>query len=172
MKARFDWHLAKPFEPSRVLDVVRSPRASAGISLRTVTFLVDRSEYALPKLQTSAYDFALIDGRHGFPAPFMDWFYIAERLRRGGIVLVDDSWIWTCDVLVRFLDATPGWRRCASLPTSAAFLKVRNDAQHAEWVDQPFVYWQSPAARFFSSGACVTHAGAGESRRVDRGSRR
>jgi hypothetical protein len=35
----------------------------------------------------------------------------------------------------------------AALPTSAAFRKERNDAQHAEWVDQPFVYWQSPAAR-------------------------
>jgi hypothetical protein len=35
----------------------------------------------------------------------MDWFYIAERLGRGGIVLADDTWIWTCDVLARFLAA-------------------------------------------------------------------
>jgi hypothetical protein len=129
--------------------------ASAGISLRSVTFVLNRSEYALPKLHTASYDFALIDGRHGFPAPFIDWFYIADRLRRRGVVLVDDTWIWTCDVLVRFLDANPGWRRCADLPTSAAFVKERNSAQHAEWVDQPFVYWQSPAARFYPSGTCV-----------------
>ena len=77
--------------------------ASVGISLRSVTFVLDRSEYALPRLHRAAYDFALIDGRHGFPAPFIDWFYIADRLRRGGVVLVDDTWIWTCDVLVRFL---------------------------------------------------------------------
>lgn len=137
----------------RVVQRIHRYCTSAGISLRTVRFVVDRSEYALPKLQTCAYDFALIDGRHGFPAPFIDWFYIAGRLRRGGIVLVDDTWIWTCDVLVRFLDATSGWRRCASLPTSAAFLKERNDAQHAEWNNQPFVYWQSPAARFYAPGA-------------------
>jgi hypothetical protein len=129
--------------------------ASAGISLRSVRFVLDRSEYALPKLQRATYDFALIDGRHGFPAPFIDWFYMADRLRRGGVVLVDDTWIWTCDVLARFLDANPGWRRCGDLPTSAAFLKERNTAQHAEWVDQPFVYWQSPAARFYPSGTCV-----------------
>jgi hypothetical protein len=139
----------------RVVRRIRRYCASAGISLRTVRFVVGRSEYALPTLQRFGYDFALIDGRHGFPAPFIDWFYIADRLRRGGVVLVDDTWIWTCDVLVRFLDANPGWRRCGDLPTSAAFLKERNNAQHAEWVDQPFVYWQSTAARFYPSGTCV-----------------
>jgi hypothetical protein len=126
--------------------------ASVGVSLDTVTFVVERSEYALPRLRTSAYDFALIDGRHGFPAPFMDWFYIAGRLRRGGVVLIDDTWIWTCDVLARFLDDSPGWRRCEDLPVSAAFLKEEDDVQHAEWVDQPFVYRQSPAARFYPEG--------------------
>jgi hypothetical protein len=140
--------------------------ASVGISLRSVTFVLDRSEYALPRLHRAAYDFALIDGRHGFPAPFIDWFYIADRLRRGGVVLVDDTWIWTCDVLVRFLDANPGWRRCGDLPTSAAFLKERNNAQHAEWVDQPFVYWQSPAARFYPSGTCVKVPTASRSART------
>ena len=128
---------------------IRHYCASVGVSLETVTFLVGRSEYTLPRLERSAYDFALIDGRHGFPAPFIDWFYIADRLRCGGVVLVDDTWIWTCDVLARFLDATPGWRRCGTLPNAAAFLKECNDAQHAEWVDQPFVYCQSPAARFY-----------------------
>jgi hypothetical protein len=120
-----------------------------------VRFILDRSEHALPRLDTAGYDLALIDGRHGFPAPFIDWFYIAERLRRGGTVVVDDTWIWTCDVLVRFLDANPGWRRCASLPTSVVFCKEGDDAQQAEWVDQPFVYWQSPAARFYPAGATL-----------------
>lgn len=128
---------------------IRRYCANVGVSLDSITFLVGRSEYALPGLHTSVYDFALIDGRHGFPAPFIDWFYIADRLRHEGILLVDDTWIWTCDVLTRFLDATPGWRRCGTLPHSAAFLKERDDAHHAEWVDQPFVYSQSPAARFF-----------------------
>jgi hypothetical protein len=137
----------------RVVRRIHRYCASMGVSLRTVHFCVDRSEYVLPRLAIGDYDFALIDGRHGFPAPFLDWFYIADRLRRGGIVLIDDTWIWTCDVLIRFLDAMPGWRRCAALPTSAAFVKERNDGQHAEWVDQPFVYRQSPAARFYPRGS-------------------
>ena len=28
--------------------------------------------------------------------------------------------VWTCEVLASFLDATPGWRRFAELPTAAA----------------------------------------------------
>jgi predicted O-methyltransferase YrrM len=119
------------------------------VSLRNIDFVVERSEFALPGLAACGYDVALIDGRHGFPAPFIDWFYISNRLRRGGVVLLDDTWIWTGKVLADFLDATPGWRRCAALPNSAAFVKECDGAEHAEWVEQPFVYEQSPAARFY-----------------------
>ena len=122
---------------------------AADVPLDTVTFVVDRSEYALPRLRATDYAFALIDGRHGFPAPFMDWFYLSDRLRTGGIVLLDDTWIWTCHVLARFLEAAPGWDKCSDLPNSVAFVK-RRDIHHAEWVDQPFVYDQSPASRFYA----------------------
>ncbi len=120
-----------------------------GISLGDVNFVVGRSEFALPELRTTNYDLALIDGRHGFPAPFLDWFYLATLLRRGGVLLIDDTWIWTGRILADFLDGTPGWRRCAVLPNAAAFVKERDGAQHAEWVEQPFVYERSPAGRFY-----------------------
>lgn len=134
--------------------VVRRLRAycqATGVSLDTVDFILRRSEDALPRLKRRGYDLALIDGRHGFPAPFIDWFYIADRLHQGGIVLLDDTLIWTWQVRASFLNATPGWRRCAELPTSAAFLKEYDGAQHADWNHQPFVYQQSPAARFYAS---------------------
>jgi Methyltransferase domain len=133
----------------RVVRRIRRYCASRGVSLQTVSFVIDRSEYVLPRLPLIPYDFALIDGRHGFPAPFIDWFYIADRLRNGGVVLIDDTWIWTCDVLMRFLEANAGWSRWAALPNSVAFLKERCDAHHAEWVNQPFVYQQSAAAEFY-----------------------
>lgn len=116
----------------RVIARIQCYCASAEVSLETVTFVPSRSEYALPRLPPSPYDFALIDGRHGFPAPFMEWVYIADRLRQGSIILVDDTWIWTCHVLARFLDASPGWQRCGALPNSAAFRKEDVEAQHAE----------------------------------------
>jgi hypothetical protein len=144
----------------QVVRRIRRYCASVGLSLQSVDFVLDRSEYVLPRLKTAGYDFALIDGRHGFPAPFIDWFYIANRLRRGGLLLIDDTWIWTCDVLARFLDATPGWQRCAALPHSVVFLKEDGDAQHAEWVDQPFVYRKSPAARFYPPGSAIRESSA------------
>jgi hypothetical protein len=75
----------------RVVRRIRRYCASSDISLGTVRFVIGRSEYALPRLNRFGYDFALIDGRHGFPAPFVDWFYLADRLRRRGVVLVDDT---------------------------------------------------------------------------------
>ena len=42
------------------------------------------------------------------------------------------TWIWTGEALARFLDATPGRRRYAELPTSAVCLKQSGDAQHAD----------------------------------------
>jgi hypothetical protein len=101
----------------RVVRRIRKYCHAAGISLGIIDFVLKPSEYALPRLQTRGYDLALIDGRHRFPAPFIDWFYIADRLRQGRVVLLDDTWIWTCEVLAR--------------------------------VHQPFVYQQSPPARFY-----------------------
>src|SRR5687767_12960014 len=48
----------------RVVRRIRRYCASMGVSLHTVNFVVDRSEYVLPRLPVVHYDFALIDGRH------------------------------------------------------------------------------------------------------------
>src|SRR6516162_3345179 len=50
-------------------------------------FVVDTSEQALPRMQERDFELALIDGRHGFPQPFLDWYYIAEALKVGGHVV-------------------------------------------------------------------------------------
>src|SRR3989442_10654 len=40
-----------------------------------ITFHVDISEKVLPRLECEPLDLVLIDGRHGFPAPFIDFYY-------------------------------------------------------------------------------------------------
>ncbi len=50
------------------------------ISHSNITFLAEKSEYALPRLEGSDFELALIDGRHGFPTPFIDWFYLSNLL--------------------------------------------------------------------------------------------
>ena len=40
------------------------------ISSAKINFIIDTSEHALPRINEKNFDLALIDGRHGFPAPY------------------------------------------------------------------------------------------------------
>lgn len=110
-----------------------------GVSHEGVSFVVDRSESALPQLKGSQYDLALIDGRHSFPTPFIDWFFLSQMLSPGGIVIVDDLHIWTCDLLRRFLLSASGWHVAEETLRAAAFVKDGECAHEEQWQHQPFV---------------------------------
>lgn len=112
--------------------------AERGIGLSHVSFPPGGSQAVLPALEEGPFDVALIDGGHGFPLPFIDWFYIAARLRIGGALVIDDTQIWTCRVLRDFLREDPAWREIAPLPRGAAFELVAPFA-YSEWVTQPYV---------------------------------
>ncbi len=84
--------------------------AQHAIATRDLEFMLETSEDALPKLPPQeVFDLALIDGRHSFPNPIIDWYYIARVLKIGGLVVIDDLHIWTCELLVNFLRAEPDW---------------------------------------------------------------
>lgn len=77
----------------------------AGIAAEKVTFMVESSDTALPKLPEGAqFDFALIDGNHAFPFPAVDWHYIDLRLKVGGELGVDNTEIRAVYDLCRFLE--------------------------------------------------------------------
>jgi hypothetical protein len=84
--------------------------AQHGISLHHITFLCHRSEVALPRLELADLDLVLIDGCHGFPVPFIDWYYTAQALRVGGTVIIDNTNLWPCRALIRCLRREPEWR--------------------------------------------------------------
>ncbi len=117
-----------------------------GVDDRCVAYIVDRSEQALPRLNLGRIDLALIDGRHGFPAPFIDWYYLAGALNTGGLLIVDDVHIWTGQTLVDFLANERNWKLVTRLPRAAAFEKRGDSLQDKEWTGQPFVYRHSKAA--------------------------
>lgn len=119
---------------------------SVGVDDRSVTFIVDRSEQALPRLHLGDVDVALIDGRHGFPAPFIDWYYLAESLKIGGLLVVDDVDIWTGETLADFLETETDWKLVTRLPRGTVFEKRGATAHNKEWTQQPFVYRRSKAA--------------------------
>jgi Methyltransferase domain len=67
------------------------------IPTANLSFIVGISERVLPQLKDQDFDLVLVDGRHGFPQLFLDWYYAAELLKVGGYVVIDDLHIWVCD---------------------------------------------------------------------------
>ncbi|HEU4324333.1 MAG TPA: class I SAM-dependent methyltransferase [Roseiflexaceae bacterium] len=113
-----------------------------GVSTDKITFIPEASEFALPQLREQKFDVALIDGGHGFPLPFVDWYYIAEMLNINGVIVIDDLHIWTCDVLVQYLHHEPAWECVVENSRAAVFRKVSADYKK-EWDRQMFVLQHS-----------------------------
>jgi hypothetical protein len=135
--------------------------AEAGIDTGSITFCQGRSEDVLPGLERTPLDAVLIDGGHGFPAPFIDWWYAGRRLVPGGTLFVDDTQLWTGAVLRDFLDEQPEWEMVERLPMRAAILRrvaAEDPAKFDEWVHQPYVVRRS-----------WTHGWRGVARRAVRG---
>jgi len=116
--------------------------AARAIALDRVRFLVAPSQDAVPALPQTELDFVLIDGGHGFPVPFLDWFYLGRRLKVGGLVMIDDTHVWTGKVLVDFLEREPGWTRERSYPRTVVF-RMTAPFQARDWSAQPLVAGRS-----------------------------
>jgi predicted O-methyltransferase YrrM len=120
---------------------IRSYCEGHGIDTSNVTFHVSPSERVLPALDLEPLDLVLIDGSHSFPQVFIDWYYVQDALRVGGVLVVDDVHIWTGKVLRDFLAAEPEWaltERWAG--RTVAFRKVADVNTSKDWSDQPFVW--------------------------------
>lgn len=111
-----------------------------GIGLETVRFLTERSENALSDFETAPISLALIDGGHGFPIPFIDWFYLARSLKVGGTVIVDDTQLWTGAVLRDYLKNDNQWTSLEDdLGSRTSAFRLDRPFEAAEWDSQPYV---------------------------------
>jgi len=110
------------------------------VSADRISFHADCSEKVLPALQCEPLDLVLIDGRHGFPAPFIDFYYTVSRLKIGGLLVVDDTWLWTGEVLKQVLLSEPEWHLEADFaPRTVVFRKLAEGTEAKEWTQQEFV---------------------------------
>lgn len=134
------------------VEILRSWAQRKGIDLSGVRFVVGSSDYVLPRLEPTELDFVLIDGSHGFPAPLLDWFYGAGRLRAGGIVVVDDMNLPHVRLgLGVFLEHDPRWEQIYSAGDWTAYVRHSTGSLREEWEAQPFItdelaLWVAPAA--------------------------
>lgn len=128
---------------------VRQWLETHNIPTASLSFEYGLSWDILPTLKAQQLDFAFIDGCHGFPVPFIDFFYFARNLRDGGILGIDDVHLWTGMVLVNFLRKEKNWRELGIFGTTAFFRKVTESQWFEwEWDKQPFVIENSNLPSF------------------------
>jgi hypothetical protein len=107
-----------------------------------VQFIVGSSVDVLPGLALPPLDLVMIDGGHGFPVPFVDWCYLAPRLKPGGLLIIDDVWLWTGAVLGDFLRAEWQWELVRTFGKAVAFRKL-GDPVINDWGGQPYLMARS-----------------------------
>ena len=102
--------------------------------------LADKSQNVLPGLLCEPLDFVLIDGDHAFPGPFIDWYYVADKVKAGGYIAVDDTQLITGKILRDFLSQEEGrWILAAEIGKTAIFKRVsERPVIGLNWMDQPF----------------------------------
>ena len=111
-----------------------------GIPTDQIDFIAEPSQKVLPALDLPPLDLVLIDGGHGFPTPYLDWFYTTGRLKKGGFLIVDDVWLWSCEILRDFLNEQPEWELVDEYDErTAIFRKLEHGSEWLEWTQQPRV---------------------------------
>ncbi|MBV8715832.1 MAG: class I SAM-dependent methyltransferase [Chloroflexi bacterium] len=82
-----------------------------GIPRSKVTFVVESSDTALPKLAPpEKFDFAYIDGEHGYPFAALDWHFIDKHLKVGGIIGFDNVEVPSVHNHIEFLELNRTYR--------------------------------------------------------------
>ncbi len=121
--------------------MIRKYAAEKKISLLHHRFINELSEEALPKLLlNNPLNFILIDGKHAFPWPFIDWFYSVVHLRKNGILMVDDTHLLSGKILCDFMKKDPNWEFLEILDgRTEIFRKTTDDVRNVAWHMQPFL---------------------------------
>lgn len=110
------------------------------ISLNRVEFVIERSDSYLPRCERKDLDLVLIDGKHAFPWPIIDWFYTADKLKQGGILVLDDLQMSSVAILRDFILEDPGWRLERSLGKRALAVRKTSESAHdVAWHMQPYI---------------------------------
>jgi hypothetical protein len=108
---------------------IRAWCAENGISTARVEFLAASSDTALAGSWTpDALDLVLVDGAHLFPFPVLDWFFTARRLRVWGRMVLDDAFLPSVNMVVRFLRSSQSWDFEGALSyRTVCFRKIDDD---------------------------------------------
>jgi predicted O-methyltransferase YrrM len=110
-----------------------------GISLEKVNFLPQFSWQALPQFTPESFDVALVDGCHGVPMVQVDFFYTSLALKVGGVLVLDDVYLWPVHDLLEFLKQEPAWRFDCIRGKTGFLTKMKSGQEFNEWVEQDYI---------------------------------
>ena len=113
--------------------------------MATVRFVAEPSDRYLPACDVNSLDLVLLDGKHAFPWPIIDWFYTADRLKVGGLMILDDTQLRPVRVLADFLMADVDRWRLEGKPggRTSIFRKLTGPVHDATWKMHPWtVGWR------------------------------
>jgi hypothetical protein len=131
-------HIAvTPSKPE--VSAIRDYAADNSISLTSVRFICEPSEYFLPRCELADLDLVLLDGKHAFPWPMVDWFYTADRLKQGGLMIVDDAQMRSVGLLCDFMATDSAWNLLRDFSgKTLVFRKMRPLIHDVAWHMQPW----------------------------------
>jgi len=115
-------------------DRIRGACERLGVDSSSVRFRIGPSHEVLPALPPRELDLVLVDGAHGFPYPILDWWYLAPRLRVGGLMLLDDAYMPPVGTIVDALRAQPAWTVEAAIGhRTVAVRKLSEELPRFDW---------------------------------------
>ena len=90
-----------------------------------VNFVIGPSQLTLPRHSfPRPLDFVLIDGPHGYPFAQMEYFHFYQRIRAGGVLVVDDIHIPTIRQMYDVLRDDKMWTHVEDVLTTAFFRRT------------------------------------------------
>ncbi len=134
------WHVAITPNPEEVANI-RSYAADRGIALDRIEFVSEESDRYLPRCEHGDLDLVLIDGKHAFPWPIVDWFYTADRLKQNGLVVLDDLEIASVALLADFIrEDHPRWKVERQIGKRTLVVRKMSARVHdVSWHMQPYL---------------------------------
>lgn len=132
------------------IERIKTYLADKEISADRVNFICGRSEDLLPALDSEPLDLVLIDGNHEFPNVQTDFFYTARRMKTGGYMLIDDTQLWPCWIMMKFLAVQPNWQFVEEIGGKLAIFKKLGEPERPGHMHQPYNMKQNRRMKLYA----------------------
>lgn len=121
------------------INLIKEYATANDILFDKVNFVQHSSDYFLPRNEDDGFDLILLDGKHAFPWPVIDWFYTADKLKKDGLMIIDDAEMKSVSILTDFMRADTGWKMVKNFSgKTIVFKKIRESIHDVAWHMQPY----------------------------------